>query len=91
MTVSVSDISRVTIDYMFRDRNTIKSMLLCVEDREGYDTIARLCSARGMDVDELMAEALKDQQAKRDAFRNGKVGMTSSKEIKVPFTYKAGL
>jgi hypothetical protein len=83
----MSDISRVTIDYMFRDRARVKSMLLCADDQSAFDMLVKECESHGMDAAELMEEALKEQSQKRQAFL-GKGAVSGGAAIRVPFTYK---
>jgi hypothetical protein len=91
MSVAMDELNRVTLDYMFRDRDNVKRMFLCCEDAEDFEYLAKECAARRMDAGELIAEALSDQSAKLNAFRDGRISFAGGNKIMVPFQYKGEL
>jgi hypothetical protein len=89
MTITYDDMSRVTIDYLFRDREQLIDVLLAITHYGDDDTLKQFvaeCKSRYIDVERLMIDADKKHDRIVNLLKSG-TPMSGGK-IQVPFTYK---
>jgi len=89
VTVTYDDISRITADYMFSDRDRVIDMLRCIlwsGDEDTFKYFVTQCESRDIDLGELFIEAEKKRSDILNAVRSG-VSISGGNKIQVPFSY----
>ena len=88
MNPTISDLSRITIDYLFGDRDRVIDMLLSLGEYADDVTLRRFieeCERRGIDAETLVREAYDKRDRIVGAMLSG--AKVSGGEIRVPFNY----
>jgi hypothetical protein len=89
VTLTTDDLSRITIDYLFRDREQLIDIALCLTsygDDEVFKQFVAECDSRGVDVERLMTDADKkhDRIVK---LMTSNTPVSGGSKIQVPFIY----